>query len=74
MSTEYNQENKKRVWDFWQELNNAKGNNIINVLRAYLPEDISWTGPQTNARSANLPIYLGMNLPLQIKLERMDFD
>jgi len=43
---ESNRENKKRVWDFWQELNNAKAKDITNILRAYLPEDISWSGPE----------------------------
>jgi deoxyribose-phosphate aldolase len=40
-----NQENKKRVWDFWQELENAKPDNIANILRAYLPEDVFVSGP-----------------------------
>lgn len=40
-----NQENKKRVWDFWQELNDSNPENISNVLQAYVIEDISWLGP-----------------------------
>lgn len=46
MTTELTQKNKKFVWDFWQELNNAKTDNIANIMRTYVPEDISWTGPQ----------------------------
>ncbi len=40
-----NQQNKKHVWDFWQELNNSNAVNIANVFRAFLPEYTRWTGP-----------------------------
>lgn len=40
-----NQQNKKHVWDFWQELDNANAVNIANVFQAYLPEYTRWTGP-----------------------------
>jgi len=45
MTAALTQKNKKIVWDFWQELNNSKADNIANIIRAYAPEDISWTGP-----------------------------
>ena len=45
MTTNTTQQIKKRVWDFWQELNNSKAENIANIVRAYAPKDISWTGP-----------------------------
>ncbi len=40
------QKNKKIVWDFWQDLNNAKADDIATIMRACASEDISWTGPQ----------------------------
>lgn len=40
------QKNKKIVWDFWQDLNNAKADDIATIMRTYASEDISWTGPQ----------------------------
>ena len=40
------QKNKKSVWDFWQDLNNAKADDIATIMRTYASEDISWTGPQ----------------------------
>ncbi len=45
MTSDNTQRNKKRVWDFWQELNNSEADNIANIFRAYVPEDISWRGP-----------------------------
>ncbi len=35
MTSALTQKNKKIVWDFWQELNNSKADNIANIIRAY---------------------------------------
>lgn len=40
------QKNKKNVWNFWQDLNNAKADDIATIMRTCASEDISWTGPQ----------------------------
>ncbi|MCH2271123.1 MAG: ester cyclase [SAR324 cluster bacterium] len=45
MTTELTQKNKKIVWDFWQELNSSKADNIANIMRVYVAKDISWMGP-----------------------------
>ena len=36
MTTELTQKNKKIVWDFWQELNSSKADNIANIMRVYV--------------------------------------
>ena len=45
MTSELTQKNKTIVWNFWQEMNNARAGNIANVIRKNLPEYIRWTGP-----------------------------
>jgi predicted ester cyclase len=39
------QRNKQHVWKFWHELDNARPENIQNILMANLPANISWSGP-----------------------------
>jgi predicted ester cyclase len=46
MTTALTQENKKIVWDFWQELTNTTSDSIADVIQSYVREDISWNGPR----------------------------
>lgn len=45
MTTKQTQENKRIVWDLWQELNNSEPDNFANIMRAYVSEDVPWKGP-----------------------------
>jgi predicted ester cyclase len=45
MSIELVQENKKLVWDFWQDLNGTGADRIADVVRAYVHADAVWHGP-----------------------------
>lgn len=45
MSTTLLQENKKVVWEFWQELNQAGGEGAADVITRYCHRDIMWHGP-----------------------------
>lgn len=42
--SESNQRNKEIVWDFWQKLNHVGVENIPNVIRAAVHEDVNWNG------------------------------
>jgi predicted ester cyclase len=37
------QDNKRRVWNFWQQLNNANESNVLNLAREYLDRAIDLT-------------------------------
>ena len=37
------QDNKRRVWNFWQQLNNANESNVANLAREYLDRAIDLT-------------------------------
>lgn len=45
MSTALLQENKKLVWEFWQELNQAEPEGVADVIGRYSHRDIKWHGP-----------------------------
>jgi len=45
MNIELNQMNKRIVWDFWQALENADANQVQDVARLVMDEDIAWYGP-----------------------------
>lgn len=45
MSNETVQKNKAIVWEFWQKLNDSNANDVANVVRSYVYEDIGWHGP-----------------------------
>jgi predicted ester cyclase len=45
MSTTQMHENKKIVWEFWRELNQAKPDGVPDVIRHYSHQDITWHGP-----------------------------
>lgn len=44
MSNLKNQQNKERVWDFWQKLNHVGVENVPDVIRAAVHDDIDWNG------------------------------
>ena len=45
MSSNEIQENKQRVWEFWQALNQSGADGVADVVRSYVHEVISWHGP-----------------------------
>jgi len=45
MSTTLLQENKKLVWEFWQELNQTEPKHVADVIRRYVHREITWHGP-----------------------------
>ena len=46
MSSEQNQQNKQRVWDFWRSLQQAAGSQQVEaVARQTMSEDNAWHGP-----------------------------
>lgn len=44
MSTSLNQNNKAAVWDYWQKLNHAGIENMPEVVRAAVHDDVNWNG------------------------------
>lgn len=44
MTTQLNQQNKKIVWNFWQTLDKAKGEEIVRVLHQNFPSNVVWNG------------------------------
>ncbi len=45
LSRDLVQENKERVWAFWEALNQSDAEGVADVVRAYVHEDITWHGP-----------------------------
>ena len=39
-----NQKNKEIVWDYWQKLNHVGIDNVPDVIRAAVHEDVNWNG------------------------------
>lgn len=44
MNTALNQQNKKLVWDFWQNLELASAEKLNTLIRSIMPRDILWHG------------------------------
>ena len=44
MSNLLHQKNKEKVWDFWQKLNHVGVDNVPDVIRAAVHEDVDWNG------------------------------
>ncbi len=44
MPISLNQANKTAVWDFWQKLNHVGAENVAEVIRAAVHEDVNWNG------------------------------
>jgi len=44
MPTSVNQNNKAAVWDFWQKLNHVGIENVPDVIRAAVHDDVDWNG------------------------------
>ena len=42
MSNQLNQNNKEAVWDFWQKLNHVGVQNVPDVVRVAVHEDVDW--------------------------------
>jgi predicted ester cyclase len=42
---DWNQKNKERVWDFWQRMNHVRSEDVADVVRAAVHEDVDWNGP-----------------------------
>lgn len=42
MSNQLNQANKQAVWDFWQKLNHAAIEQVPDLLRAAVHDDVNW--------------------------------
>ena len=42
MSNQLNQQNKEAVWDFWQKLNHVGIDNLPELIRAAVHEDVNW--------------------------------
>ena len=38
-------ENKRLVWDFWQQLSGGNSLNLETIIRTHVHADISWNGP-----------------------------
>ena len=43
MTSELNQANKQRVWNFWQELNSTNESGVVDIAREYVDEAIDLT-------------------------------
>ena len=48
MPISLNQANKTAVWDFWQKLNHVGAENVAEVIRAAVHEDVNWNGLGTD--------------------------
>ncbi len=46
LSTVRNQQNKSRVWDFWQRLNYASADQLMPLFQAVMQPDVNWNGSQ----------------------------
>ena len=44
MSNLLNQRNKEIVWDYWQKLNHVGVDNVPDVIRAAVHDDVDWNG------------------------------
>ena len=44
MSTLLNQRNKEVVWNYWQRLNHVGVDNVPDVVRAAVHDDVDWNG------------------------------
>ena len=44
MPISLNQANKTAVWDYWQKLNHVGAENVAEVIRAAVHEDVNWNG------------------------------
>ena len=44
MTDELTQQNKQRVWNFWQQLNSANGSGLMEIAGEHLDAAIDWTG------------------------------
>ena len=44
MSNLLNQQNKEKVWDFWQKLNHVGVENVPDVIRNAVHDDVDWNG------------------------------
>ena len=44
MSNLLNQQNKEKVWDFWQKLNHVGVENVPDVIRDAVHDDVDWNG------------------------------
>ncbi len=44
MSNNTNQKNKEFVWDFWQKMNHVGIDNVPDIIRAAMHEDVNWNG------------------------------
>ena len=42
---ELNQKNKRMVWDFWQHLEAARADQLIQIANESLVSNINWHGP-----------------------------
>ena len=45
MADESIERNKKVVWEFWQQLNDSQPDNMAEVIKSFVAENISWHGP-----------------------------
>ena len=45
MVTDLNQKNKQLVWDFWQQLEAASPDQLVQIANESLVSNISWHGP-----------------------------
>jgi hypothetical protein len=46
LSKEIIQRSKQRVWSFWQALETADDDHIVNVCAAHAATDAAWHGPE----------------------------
>lgn len=45
MANQSVQQNKRVVWDFWQQLNDSRPGDMTGVIEAHVAENVSWHGP-----------------------------
>ena len=45
MSAKVNQRNKEKVWEFWQKMNYVELENVEDLARGAVHEDVDWNGP-----------------------------
>ena len=45
MSNALNQQNKARVWDYWQKMNYATPEQVAAIVRDAFHKDVKWNGP-----------------------------
>ena len=39
-----NQENKAAVWDYWQKLNHVPNDQVADIIRSAVHDDVNWNG------------------------------